>query len=74
MRASWDERYSRRDVMRNLLAMYMAVRAVHSGRLDLAAEWSEIADLVEKLGAIDPETRGSRDSQVGAPYAPLGAA
>jgi AcrR family transcriptional regulator len=55
MRASWDDRYTRRDVMRNLLAMYMAVRAALSGGLDLAEEWAAVAGLVDSLAATPPE-------------------
>jgi hypothetical protein len=58
MRASWDGRYGRRDVMRNLLTMYMAVRAALSGRLDLRAEWEAVAGLVDSLAETTPEAEG----------------
>lgn len=51
MRASWDDKFARRDVMRNLLLMFMAVRAVYQGRVDLSEEWGQVALLVEKLAA-----------------------
>jgi AcrR family transcriptional regulator len=54
MRASWDDRYSRKDVIRTFLAMWMAIRAVYSGRLDLTGEWSAVEDLVEQLAASEP--------------------
>jgi AcrR family transcriptional regulator len=60
MRASWDEKYGRRDVMRNLLAMFMAVRAAHSGRVDLTGEWNAVAGLVDALATSDP--RGAEDA------------
>jgi AcrR family transcriptional regulator len=54
MRASWDAAYTKGDVMRTLLAIYMAVRAVHSGRMDLTDEWSAVAGLVDTLAASSP--------------------
>lgn len=54
MRASWDDKYARRDVMRNLLVMFMAVRAAYNGRVDLTEEWEQVALLVERLAADVP--------------------
>jgi AcrR family transcriptional regulator len=54
MRASWDERYTRCDVMRTLLAMYIAVRAAYAGRVDLSDEWRAVSDVVETLAASSP--------------------
>lgn len=58
MRASWDDRYTRRDVMRNLLTMYMAVRAIFSGKLDPAGDWAAVAGLVESLAETTPDVEG----------------
>jgi len=58
MRASWDGRYSRRDVMRNLLVMYMAVRGVLSGRVDVRGEWAAVARLVDSLSDNEPAGGG----------------
>ena len=49
MRATWDERYSSYDIMRSLICMFLAVRAVYEGRLDLTKEWEGIAPLVKEL-------------------------
>jgi AcrR family transcriptional regulator len=54
MRASWDGKYGKRDVMRTFLAMYMAVRAAYAGRVDLTQEWAAVADLVECLATSAP--------------------
>jgi len=54
MRASWDETYNKRDVIRNLVTMYIAVRAAYAGRIDLTADWAAVAGLVEKLAAEEP--------------------
>lgn len=62
MRASWDDRYTRQDVMRNLAAMFMAVRAAYAGRVDLTGEWEAIADLVEKLATDVPRFEKVSDS------------
>ena len=54
MRSSWDERYGKRDVIRNLVAMFIAVRAAYSGRVDLTGDWERVAGLVDTLAATDP--------------------
>jgi AcrR family transcriptional regulator len=51
MRASWDDRYSIEDVMRNRLAMFLAVRAAYRGRADLTDEWNGLEKLVGELAA-----------------------
>jgi AcrR family transcriptional regulator len=56
MRASWDDRYDKRDVIRNLLVMFMAARAAYSGRLRLTQEWEAVAGLVDRLAASGPHT------------------
>ncbi len=55
MRASWDDRYSKKDLLRTLLAMYMAVRAACQGRVDLTADWRAVEDLVDKLASSTPQ-------------------
>jgi AcrR family transcriptional regulator len=54
MRASWDKKYSKQDVLRNFVTMFMAVRAAYRGRVDLATDWAAVAELVEKLSESDP--------------------
>jgi AcrR family transcriptional regulator len=49
MRASWDDQYTPEDVIRNRTAMFMAVRAAYSGRVDLMEEWKEVAGLVKEV-------------------------
>jgi len=49
MRNTWDRKYSNEDIMRNLLAMFLAVRAAYRGRIDLGPEWEEMSDLVTRL-------------------------
>ena len=39
MRASWDDRYSRTDVLWSTLCMFLSVQALYSGRLDLSEEF-----------------------------------
>ncbi len=60
MRASWDDKYTKADIMRNLLAMFMAVRAAYAGRVDLTKDWEAVADLVEQLGNKPPDLRETR--------------
>lgn len=49
MRATWDRKYNNEDIMRSLLAMFLAVRAAYQGRIDLNEDWREIDDLVKSL-------------------------
>jgi AcrR family transcriptional regulator len=70
MRASWDARYTRRDVMRTLLTMYMAVRAAYRGQVDLTREWAAVAQLVDDLAASSP--RASDAVRAATPPAPGG--
>jgi hypothetical protein len=57
MRASWDNKYTKQDVMRNVMVMFMTVRAAYSGRVDLTEEWEAVADLVKKLATNVPQPR-----------------
>jgi AcrR family transcriptional regulator len=54
MRASWDATYSKQHVLRNLLAMFMAIRAAYRGRVDLTGDWAAVSDLVDGLAASSP--------------------
>jgi AcrR family transcriptional regulator len=54
MRASWDGRYSRSDVLWTTLCMFLAVEALYSGRLDLRAEIGHYADTVARLTETPP--------------------
>jgi len=54
MRASWDGRYSRGDVLWTTLCMFLAVQALYSGRLDLQAEFERYADTVKRYAQAPP--------------------
>jgi hypothetical protein len=54
MRASWDDRYSKKDLLRTLLAMFMAVRAAYQGRVDLMGDWESVTGLVDRLSSSTP--------------------
>lgn len=54
MRASWDDRYSRSDVLWTTLCMFLAVQALYSGRLDMRAEFDRYADTVVRLAETPP--------------------
>ncbi len=56
MRTSWDRRYGSEDIMRNLLLMFLAVRAAYQGRVDLTEEWESMSALVERLAKRIPTT------------------
>jgi AcrR family transcriptional regulator len=54
MRATWDDRFTNEDIMRNLVGMFMAVRAAYQGRVDLAPEWKDMVGLVSGLSGRLP--------------------
>jgi AcrR family transcriptional regulator len=54
MRASWDQNYSTREVLWTTLLLFLAVQAVYSGRLDLSAELSKYAQVVDQLSETRP--------------------
>ena len=54
MRASWDGRYSRSDVLWTTLSMFLAVQALYSGRLDLRADFERYAGTVARLARTPP--------------------
>jgi AcrR family transcriptional regulator len=58
VRASWDEKYDRLDVMRNLLAIHLAIRAAYAGKVDLTPDWETVAELAAKLSASTPKAEG----------------
>jgi hypothetical protein len=54
MRASWDDRYSRSDVLWTTLCMFLAVQALYSGHLDMRADFDHYADTVARLANTPP--------------------
>lgn len=54
MRVSWDDKYNRYEVMKNVLAIFLSVRAAYAGRVDLTEDWARIAGLAEGLVASVP--------------------
>lgn len=54
MRIGWDDRYTKREAMQNLLAIYLAVEAAYEGRVDITARWAELESLVDRLSELPP--------------------
>lgn len=54
MRASWDGRYSTKDVLWTTLCVFLAVEALYTGRLDLSGELARYRELIEKLASSPP--------------------
>ena len=54
MRASWDERFSRSDVMWNNVALFLAVLALYDGTLDVEELRRRYADLIDEVAAMEP--------------------
>jgi len=63
MRASWDEKFTVEDVIRNRVTVFLAVRAAYAGRVDLTGEWERLRDLVSDVAARVP--KGSSRSKHG---------
>ena len=54
LRASWDDRFSRSDVMWTNVLLNVAVRRLYDGSVDVAALKEKYAKLIDELAAIDP--------------------
>ncbi len=54
MRASWDERFSIRDVLWTTLCVFLAVQAVYGGRVDVSADLAKYSGLVDELSKLPP--------------------
>ena len=54
LRASWDDRFSRSDVMWTNVLLNIAVRRLYDGSVDVAALKERYASLIDELAAIDP--------------------
>jgi AcrR family transcriptional regulator len=54
MRASWDGRFSRGDVMWNNVAMFLAVLALYDGSIDVEALRRRYADLIDEVAVMQP--------------------
>jgi AcrR family transcriptional regulator len=58
MRVSWDDRFTSEDIMRNLVGIFLAVRAAYQGRVDLTPEWEDMASMVSGLSGRLPTMAG----------------
>jgi AcrR family transcriptional regulator len=54
LRASWDDRFSRSDVMWANILLNIAVRWLYDGSVDVAALKEKYGDLIDELAAIQP--------------------
>ena len=54
LRASWDDRFSRSDVMWTNVLLNIAVRRLYDGSVDVAALKAKYGDLIERLAALEP--------------------
>ena len=54
MRAAWDERFSRADVMWTNIALLLAVLALYEGTLDVAAMKRRYGGLIDEVAAMEP--------------------
>jgi AcrR family transcriptional regulator len=54
VRASLDGMYSRRDVVRAQLFIYLAVQAVYRGEIDLSGGMKDYAEVVDRIARSEP--------------------
>jgi AcrR family transcriptional regulator len=54
VRAGWDSRYSREDLMRAVLWLFLAAQAARTGRIDIDSELQKYDELIEELGSRQP--------------------
>jgi len=54
MRASWDDRYSTKDVLWTTLCVFLAVQALYTGRLDLSADLAKYTETIDRLASSPP--------------------
>jgi AcrR family transcriptional regulator len=54
LRASWDDKYSKRDVMLAHLFLYLALEAAYTGQNDVASRLNEYTQLIDELLAAGP--------------------
>lgn len=53
MRASWDDKYGRPDLLRTHLWLYLAIQAAMSGEVDIDARLARYEDLIQAIAARD---------------------
>jgi len=56
MRASWDEQFSRADLLRAHLWLWLAVVAAMSGEVDIDSRVARYEDLIQEVAVREPET------------------
>ena len=64
MRASWDDRFSRSDVMWTNVVLNLAVLALYDGTIDVAAIKRRYSDLIEKLAVMEPLEPSALDTSL----------
>jgi AcrR family transcriptional regulator len=53
-RASWDDTFPLADLLRTHVWLWLAVRAVQSGRVDVGSELAGYRDLIDRFAAAEP--------------------
>jgi hypothetical protein len=56
LRASWDQEFSRGDVIWSHFALFLTVEAQYTGRTDLAERLERYRTVIERLAAEAPPT------------------
>ena len=64
LRASWDDRFSRGDVMWTNVLLNLAVLRLYDGAIDVAALKEKYAALIEELAAMEPPEPSALESSL----------
>jgi AcrR family transcriptional regulator len=64
LRAGWDDRFSRGDVMWVNVLLNIAVRRLYDGSIDVAALREKYGDLIDRLAAIQPTDVSALESSL----------
>jgi AcrR family transcriptional regulator len=52
MRVSWDDKYTKWEAVRNLLAIFLAIEAVYEGRVDISERLAQLQGLIDHLSRL----------------------
>ncbi len=67
MRASWGNEYSREDVLRTHLWLWLAAMAAMSGQVDIESRLPRYEDLIREVATREPETPPAPDDEAANP-------
>lgn len=54
MRSTWDDKYTREDLLRTHLYLFLALQAAESGEIDIASRLARYEDLIAEVAHTEP--------------------